>query len=187
MERLKKDIVTTVIFIGLSLLSLQFVNWICHMAFENTCIELEEQYLTARIREVVDSMENSINFGKTLDNYYEMQEVLDEVCCLSQNELKAAVLDWEGMPLYLSFEEAEDSVRDLADIYEPEYQEALRAVTAGGNKVQAGAQSSLVYPIYKDQTELAGYLVSGSWRNPAASSGQSSGDYYHVGGCDGIV
>lgn len=159
MERLKKDIVATVIFIGLSLLSLQFVNWICHMAFENTCIELEEQYLTARIREVVDGVENSINFGKTLDNYYGMQEVLDEVCSLSQDELKAAVLDWEGMPLYLSFEEAEDSVRDLADIYEPEYQETLRAVTAGGTKVQAGAQSSLVYPIYKDQTELAGYLA----------------------------
>lgn len=158
MERLKKDIVTTVIFIGLSLLSLQFVSWICHMAFENTCIGLEEQYLTARIREVVDGMENSIHFGKTLDNYYGIQGVMDEVCSLKPEDLKVIVLDQKGMPLYLSFEESEDPVSDLARIYEPEYQKALQAVTVGSTKVEAGTKSSFVYPIYKDQTELAGYL-----------------------------
>lgn len=76
MKQLKKDIVTIIILIGLTLLSLEFVSWVCRMAFENTCIELEEQYLAAETDEIAASIENSINFGKTLDNYFGMEDVL---------------------------------------------------------------------------------------------------------------
>lgn len=157
MERLKNDIVTVLILIGLALLSLEFVNWICHMAFENTCIELEEQYLTTEISEVIENVENSINFGKTLDNYYGMNEVLDRVENLSEDNLNVAVLDYEGKPLYLSFDDSGTS--DLAGLYGADFQQELKEVAQGGEKLQAGSKSSLVFPIYENETELTGYMA----------------------------
>lgn len=54
MTKTKKDkIFTGVIFALLVLGGLQFAAWIGEMAFENTCIELQEQYIGTETREII--------------------------------------------------------------------------------------------------------------------------------------
>lgn len=158
MKQLKKDIVTIVILIVLTLLSLEFVSWVCRMAFENTCIELEEQYLSAETDEIVKNIENSINFGKTLDNYYGMEDVLAQTAGLSDSGLKAVILNADGKVLYASFDEKEpEHVDDLTALYAKAFQENLKTVSGGG-KIEAGSKTCMVFPVYERKNNLAGYL-----------------------------
>lgn len=159
MKQFKNDVVTVLIFICLTFLGLEFVSWISRMAFENTCMELEEQYLTTEIGEIVGNIEDSINFGKTLENYYGMEEVLHQVCSLSEGNLKAAVLGPQGNPLYVSFQESQENRMDLAHLYTKAYQQELQAVTERGAHLAAGQTSSLVFPVYESRAGLAGYLI----------------------------
>lgn len=159
MKNFKRSFITIFIFICLTLGSLQFVNWICQMAFENTCVELEEQYINTEIKEIIESVEDSIDFGKRLENYYGIDEVLEKVCSLSKDHLKAVVLDKSGKPLYLSFEETEENVEDLAVIYSEEYQNEMLQVSESGTGVVFHQKSSLVYPIYQNGKNLEGYMV----------------------------
>lgn len=158
MQQKKQRTITAVIVILLTFLSLQFVNWICRMAFDNTCTELEEQYLTTEIQEVVKNMESSIDFGKELDNYYGIEEVFDRVCGLAEQELKVVILDAEGNPLYASFEASDETEQELAYIYGDEYRNKLLKTASEGEHISFGNKESLIFPIYKEETQLTGYM-----------------------------
>lgn len=159
MKQFKHQIITLVILILLTLISLEFVSWICRMAFENTCIELEEQYITTEVSETIGNMESAIDFGKELSNYYGIEEVLDRVSNLSGQTLKVVVLNVEAEPLYLSFEESEENIIDLANIYTSDYKEQLLEVTIPREKIALGDKTSLVFPIYQGETQLTGYMT----------------------------
>ncbi len=127
-ENLRSNIFTVLIFILLAFGSLQFVTWISQMAFENTCIELQEQYIGTEVSEVIKIVENAINFGKDLENYYGMDEQLENICQISEGNLKVVVLDGTGKPLYLSFQQKEENKELLAGVYSGEYQNAVAEV-----------------------------------------------------------
>lgn len=161
-KKIKNKLYMTIVFVLLALCSLQFVTWISQMAFENTCIELQEQYIGTETGEVVNTIENSVNFGKTLDNYYGMDELLKQVCAISEGNLKAVVFDADGEALYLSFEQSEENEKLLAGLYAREYQEELKNVveeTASGKKISSNDVQSLVFPIYKNTDELVGHFI----------------------------
>lgn len=162
-ERMKNKLLTFVVFAALAFGSLQFVAWISQMAFENTCIELQEQYIGTEVREVIDTIENSVNFGKELQNYYGMDGILERVCRISEGNLEAIVLDGAGEPLYLSFQGSKKNKRLLSYVYTKDYQEAAAGVGSGGiagERISLGGQDSMVFPIYKEQKELVGHLLA---------------------------
>ena len=159
MSTKKKKIVTVIILIILAAVSLEFVNWVCQMAFNNTCIEMEEQYISIEVDEEIDSIENSIDFGKSLGNYYGMDKVLDTIEDISKGNLKVIVADTEGKPLYLSFEESDENIKDLAAFFDGDYQQKLLNTEERGRSIEFNHKSSLVYPIYKGGDQLQGYLV----------------------------
>ncbi len=159
MNTRKKKIVTTIVFICLALISLEFVDWVCRMAFNNTCIEMEEQYISIQIDEEIDSIENSINFGKNLSNYYGMDKVLDSIESISEGNLKVIVSDTEGTPKYLSFEESDENIKDLAFFYSDDYRQKFLSTEDRGRKIDFGKKSSLVYPVTKGEDQLQGYVV----------------------------
>ena len=159
MDALKKHGLTVIILACLTLGSLQFVNWICQMAFENTCIELEQQYITTEINEIIEGVEDSIDFGKELGNYYGMEDVIERVCNLSPNNLKVSVMDKDGKLQYLSFEESEENIKELAVLFSKEYQQKMFEVTEDGTEVAFHNKTSLVYPIYQKGDQLEGYMT----------------------------
>lgn len=161
-KKIQNKILTAIVFAVLAFGSLQFVTWISQMAFENTCIELQEQYIGTEVSEVIGTIENSVNFGKEIENYYGMDELLNQVCKISEGNLRAAVLDKKGEPLYLSFQKSEQNQNLLSQIYAESYQMEIAKVTSEsitGEKITLGDQESLVFPIYKEQKELVGHFI----------------------------
>lgn len=156
---MKDKIITIMIFISLTWGSLLFVNWICQMAFENTCIELEEQHIVTEVNEIIGSIEDSLNFGKELGNYYGIDEVIEKICACSEGNLKAIVTDKNGDPLYLSFGKSEENIQDLTIFYSNKYKEELLKVEKKGNMVEFGEKTSLIYPILKNEKQIEGYII----------------------------
>ena len=160
-ENLRGNIFTILIFILLAFGSLQFVTWISQMAFENTCIELQEQYIGTEVSEIIKTIENAINFGKDLENYYGMEEQLENICQISEGNLKVVLLDGTGKPLYLSFQQEEENIELLAKVYSEKYQNAAAGVVTDkvtGEQIPIGKQQSLVFPIFRQERQLIGHL-----------------------------
>jgi len=160
-DNLRRNIFTILVFIVLAFGSLQFVTWISQMAFENTCIELQEQYIGTEASEVLETIENGTNYGKDIKNYYGMDEQLENICRIAKGRLKAVLLDKEGVPLYLSFQQEEENKELLARVYSEEYQEAVAEVVSGkvaGERIPIGEQQSLVFPVFQKEQQLIGHL-----------------------------
>ncbi len=175
MHQIRKQIVTAIIMIGLLLGNLQFVNWICYMAFDNTCIEMEEQFIDMEIKEQVSNIVSSIDFGKKLDNYYGMDQVLKDVSNISEGNLKVVITDKNVDILYVSFEESEENVKDLAQFYDVEFKHTVQCVGELGESVEFRDKDSLVYPIYQNETDLQGYMVVVYEKSQLLEQGSDSG------------
>lgn len=161
-KNIRDKILTGVIFAVLVFGGLQFAAWIGEMAFENTCIELQEQYIRTEVREIIRTIENSVNFGKELKNYYGMDEILHQVSVISKGNLKSAVLDEKGEVLYLSFEKSEENLRLLSQIYTDEAQQEVGEITDSnieGEKISLDGWESLAFPICRGQGEVAGHFL----------------------------
>ncbi len=150
---------TAATMIMITALSLGFVTWVCQMAYQNTCIELEEQYLLNGTKDIVESVEGAIDYGKTLDNYYGMGEVLDNIKALSDRELKVVVLNADGKPMYFSFDDAQENVRLLAILTDESRIARMREVAEESVLMSAADVNMIVTPVREDGEKLCGYFV----------------------------
>lgn len=161
---MKNNKIAIVIFMALSLFSMYFVTWIGQMAYDNTSIELQEQHIGSEVSGIVSLIENSINFGKEISNYYGIDEELDEVISIREGSLYAVILDKEGEVLYVSsnMEKGDKSIGILKDLYGAKYQEEIAEIvehTGIGTMVEIGSNRSLVFPISRNDASLVGHLV----------------------------
>lgn len=150
------------VFLLLAIGSLIFVSWIGQMSFRNTCIELQEEYIGIEVREEIDSIENSINFGKELDNFYGIDEILNNICLVSEGNLETVIINKEGTPIYNTMEESPEAITTLSHIYSKDYYEQALSVTDKdtlGEKIKLGNKNSLVFPIYHNEEELVGHVL----------------------------
>lgn len=157
-----KKFLSAAVYGCLMYVCLQFAAWVSQMAFDNTCINLEKQYIQERVRDIIDTVENAVNFGKELNNYYGMDEVFASVRNISEENIEAAMLDADANPLYLSFEERQDKLERLSQILAEKNREALiQAAARGGfgESVALGDYDAMVFPVCKGQTETAGYFL----------------------------
>ncbi len=160
-KRIKNKFLSALVYMLLVLACLQFSAWVSHMAFDNTCIDLQEQYIREQVGELVDTIENAVNFGKELDNYYGMEDIFSGVCSISKGNMEAALLDGDANPMYVSFENNPDNVEILSQLLGKKYREAVIKAAAGGvsgEKVELGDYDSMVFPIGKGE-ETAGYFL----------------------------
>ncbi len=165
---------TAATMIMITALSLGFVTWVCQMAYQNTCIELEEQYLLNGTKDIVESVEGAIDYGKTLDNYYGMGEVLDNIKALSDRELKVVVLNADGKPMYFSFDDAQENVRLLAILTDESRIARMREVAEESVLMSAADVNMIVTPVREDGEKLCGYFVVCYDRDTLAEKPDSS-------------
>lgn len=156
----KRALVSGAIFGGLLLLCLWFVGWIGRLAFDNTCIELKEQYINSAAGEIAGEIVSGVNFGKSIDSFYGMDQILERFQVLSPGNMEAAVLGSDGLPKYSSFEEKEYGREYLARLLGGTYQEALRTSLAqGGGTVPFGSRRSMVLPLNGQDGSLLGSVA----------------------------
>lgn len=148
MKKGKQALLSGAVFAGLLVICLWFVGWIGRLAFDNTCIELKEQYISSAAGEVTGEIVTGVGFGKSMDSFYGMDQVLERLRALSPDYLEAAVLGTDGKPLYTSFEGRDFQREYLARILSDGYQEKLSGILAdGGGITDFGEHRSMVLPL----------------------------------------
>ena len=89
MKQIKSRVYIIAVFALIALGSLGFVNWICGMAFRNTCVELQEQYIAVQVEDEIRGIETSVSFGKDIGSYYGMDEILSRISAVNQPPVEA--------------------------------------------------------------------------------------------------
>lgn len=117
-------------------------------------MELEEQYCYSEASDIVTEIETCIRFGKSMENCYGMEEILERLCNLIPGETEAAVLNKEGKPVYASFGGADERER--------EYTERLLSDSFQGKEgtgLAFGSRYSMVLPICDYKQSESGRVV----------------------------
>lgn len=160
MKEGRHALVSGLIFGCLLLLCLWCVGWIGRLAFDNTCIELKEQYINSAAGETADEIVTGVSFGKSIDSYYGMDRILERFCLLAPGHIEAAVLGSGGLPMYSSFEGKGRQREYLARLLSEAYQEKLRTtLDMGGGIVSFGGQKSMVLPLEDSNHVMMGSVV----------------------------
>lgn len=153
MKRVRSKGVSAAVFAVLLSACIWFVAWTLRLTFDNTCLELKEQYSYSEASEIVSEIETGIRFGKSLDNFHGMDRVVERLTSLLPGEAEAAVLKATGEPIYTSFQGKETEREYIARLYTKAYQEKE------GIGVSFGSSRSMILPIRDYDGELLGKVV----------------------------
>lgn len=159
-DKKRSRIITAGVYILISLGSLLLVNWICSMAYANACGELEEQHLGAQGKEVIDVIENSINFGKELGHYYGMQELLSGLNAPPYENVRAVILDTSSEVLYSSLGTENGQTELLAKLLREK--DKIRSVGKAKEwkSLRFADSQVLLHPIYqKDRIFIGNFML----------------------------
>lgn len=163
MKKIKGQIYMIIVFVLIALGSLQFVSWICGMAFQNTCVELREQYIAVQVKDLINTIETSVNFGKDIKSYYGMEELLGKISNMSDSPLEAVLVDESGEVLYSTLKNNDESKAILAELYSDQYQEEIeniKEVKADSlDTVDTGKYRTMVFPLYQNGESFLGHMI----------------------------
>ncbi|MGN1341295.1 MAG: MFS transporter [Oscillospiraceae bacterium] len=87
-------------------LSMSFVSWLIYAVFADNYREIKQQYYALVTKQTVDDIENSVKNGKTIERFYGMDNVLNEMLeLISSNtvRIRTAVTGADGNVLYSSY------------------------------------------------------------------------------------
>lgn len=172
-------IFSTLVYIALAVVCLLFVSWIGKMSYDNTCVELQEEYIGIHAREEISKIETSLDFGKEIDNYYGMGSILNTICNSVDAKLYAVVIDDEGTPIYTSMQKSAENVGVLAKVFDEKYNAKVRdvrEVNPSGTKIQVGKMESFVFPIYHGDNNLVAHMILLVDRDALVALGDTGGD-----------
>ncbi len=158
----KSRVYIAVVFALIALGSLEFVNWICGMAFRNTCVELQEQYISVQVKDEISSIETSVNFGKDIRSYYGMDKILNRISAVNEPPVEAALTDASGRILYTTLKADEEGLYILERIYSGDYRKELKRITDktdGAAFIKCGGFKTMVFPMYKNGEEFLGHMI----------------------------
>ncbi|MFP3153570.1 MFS transporter [Lachnospiraceae bacterium ZAX-1] len=161
-KKIKAESHTIIVLVLLMFASLLFVNWISSMAFKNTYVELQEQYLSVQVKELIQTIETSLNFGKNIESYYGMEDLLAKTGEMGDENLEAAILNVEGEVLYSTLSDDGDARALLAALYSKDYQKKISEGKDIGENlqiIQVEAYRTMVFPLYKNESEFLGHMV----------------------------
>ncbi len=161
-KKLSDKLLSTAVYVILAVGCLAFVFWIAQMSYDNTCIELQEEYVSVGIREEVNNIQTSIDFGKDLDNFYGMDEIIESICQQASNDVRVIVTDVNIKPLYTSMPESDDSVKALSHIFDNNFVNNVKSIDpeSKGEVLDYGDDSCLVFPINSLKKGHQGFLVA---------------------------
>lgn len=87
-------------------ISMSFVSWLIYAVFADNYRDIKQQYYALVTKQTVDDIENSVKNGKTIERFYGMDNVLNEMLELISSQsvkIRTAVTDASGNVLYSSY------------------------------------------------------------------------------------
>ncbi|MEG0963483.1 MAG: MFS transporter, partial [Lachnospiraceae bacterium] len=153
MKKIQRAGLSAAIFAILLSVCLGFAGWILGLTFDNICLEIKEQYCYSEAEEIVGEIENGIQFGKSLEKYYDMDRILKQLKTLIPGNAEAAIVDQSGVPVISSFQGKEVEREYLARFCSHEYRKQ------NGPQRNFGDMKSMVLPIKDSNQSTIGEAV----------------------------
>ena len=154
-QRVKTIAVT---FCVMLLITLSLLSLICTLSFDQNYREVKQSYYATLCDQVIADMETSVSYGKSIEQYYGIDEVFSRTQALFEGDgVEISILDRAGSVLYTSY--GEDSpVADLA-----ESDEAQRMVDTIGaaedQELMTGSGYETLFMPIESGGEKVGYFL----------------------------
>lgn len=158
MRRFKTSFIIIMVFTVLSAACLGLCEFISNMSFYNSSLELRRAQIETEIGDIMDKVETSLSFGKSLESYYGIDTVLEQICGVEEGAVEAVMLDREDQILYTSYE-AEDK-KSLASVLDDSFTERLKDTAVDTYVIAESGYQYLVFPIWMNKETYLGNMVA---------------------------
>lgn len=110
----KKERTRIMPFLVIALLSVFFLSLISYNILLGSYYDIRSQYISVVNEQVIEEIETSVNFGKTLENYYGMDKILEKATSQLGEGYNIAILSTDGKVRYSTYGESEISFDGFA-------------------------------------------------------------------------
>ncbi len=100
MENKKKERTRIMPFFVIALVSVCFLSVISYNILLGSYYDIRSQYISVVNEQVIEEIETSVNFGKTLENYYGMDKILEKATAQLGDDYVIAILKTDGTVRY---------------------------------------------------------------------------------------
>jgi len=100
MENKKKERTRIMPFFVIALVSVCFLSVISYNILLGSYYDIRSQYISVVNEQVIEEIETSVNFGKTLENYYGMDKILEKATTQLGDGYEIAILNIDGTVRY---------------------------------------------------------------------------------------
>lgn len=156
----KKRRSLTLIFAVLLIAATFFVWWMSFSSFKSSYKEIKQQYYSVVAGQVVSELEASINYGKSLDSFYNINGIFAKLTSLLPEHIEAVITNRGGEVLYTSFERG--GRQEIMAVLENE-KVGVRLENTGPSPKYAsfeqGSQELMILPITDKSNTAIGSLV----------------------------
>ncbi|WP_018212971.1 MFS transporter [Desulfitobacterium hafniense] len=156
----KKRRTLTLIFAVLLIAATFFVWWMSFSGFKSSYKEIKQQYYSVVAGQVVSELEASINYGKSLDSFYNIGRIFAKLTSLLPEHIEAVITNRSGEVLYTSFERG--SRQEIMAVLENE-KVVVRLVNASPSSkyssFEQDSQELMLLPITDKSQAAIGSLV----------------------------
>lgn len=152
-----KDIIVT--FCVFLLITLSLMSMICYFSFDQNYREVKQSYYATLCDQVITDMETSIEYGKSLDNYYGIEDVFARTQMIFDgDDVEVGVADTNGRILYSTYS-MQSALGEI--VASQEAQQALTAEPTEQNyQIYAdGDYEILMMPVMDQDKQVGSFLL----------------------------
>ncbi len=139
-------LVFTILILAASL----FVWWMSSSNFKGSYKEIKQQYYSVVADQVVNELEASIKYGKSLDSFYNISGIFEKLTTLLPSHIKAAITRSSGEILYTSFDNETDKNGYIRVLQNSNISAKLKSITENQTYavIEQDNYDIMILPIY---------------------------------------
>lgn len=163
-KKVSKNIWILTVFVVFIAVAMSFVSWLIYAVFAENYRDIKQQYYAVVSHQIVEDIENSVKNGKTIERFYGMDKVLNNMLDIISTEnvpLNAAITDVDGNVLYDSYTAAGKGDEYKAIIADESVQTGIRFENneAGYVIISQNVYELMIQPIYDTEGSQIGSML----------------------------
>lgn len=163
-KKVSKNIWILTVFVVFIAVAMSFVSWLIYAVFAENYRDIKQQYYAVVSHQIVEDIENSVKNGKTIERFYGMDKVLNNMLDIISTDsvpLNAAITDVDGNVLYDSYTAAGKGEEYNAIIADESVQTGIRFEEneIGYIIISQNVYELMIQPIYDTEGSQIGSML----------------------------
>lgn len=163
-KKVSKNIWILTVFVVFIAVAMSFVSWLIYAVFAENYRDIKQQYYAVVSHQIVEDIENSVKNGKTIERFYGMDKVLNNMLDIISTDsvpLNAAITDVDGNVLYDSYTAAGKGEEYNAIIADESVQTGIRFEEneTGYIIISQNVYELMIQPIYDTEGSQIGSML----------------------------